>query len=350
MSMLLGTRRALLGASRPRFVDEFDVLNTRWVPVVGTLAVNAGALRGLTAGDWLTNTNLYVNPAFEGVYVGGVAPSWGTGGASTPSEQVGRTGSAQGVYSPAGSSDNVFQTTAFAVSTIGWSYRLSGYGRIQAGAGGGTMRVFGGAPLGANTTIGDIPNAAAGWTLLGPTVVGPVLTNGTVVTRLYGANEATFPGTVAVFDDVTWYRANTPALLAGWGRANYTIVVDHISPAAPSVVPWSAIVRYTDALNYWEICVTPNTVGNDLAIVQVTAGVETVRAAADVDWTAAGTDQLEITTAGSTISTRHQKSGAGVWTAGPSYATAVQGETSTQLGVMFYGTGVNRLARFEVKG
>lgn len=38
-----------------QYVETFDVAPARLVPVVGTLAVSGGALRGATAGDWLGN-------------------------------------------------------------------------------------------------------------------------------------------------------------------------------------------------------------------------------------------------------------------------------------------------------
>jgi hypothetical protein len=86
-----------------------------------------------------------------------------------------------------------------------------------------------------------------------------------------------------------------------------------------------------------------------LQIIQVTDGAETTRAEADVDWTSDDTDELEVTCAGSTISTAYRKAGAGVWTAGPSYASATQGQTSPNVGVMLYETGVGRLAGFDVR-
>ncbi len=121
----------------------------------------------------------------------------------------------------------------------------------------------------------------------------------------------------------------------------------HISPAAPSVVPAGWMFRYTDALNYWELRVLPNTGGNDMQIVQVTAGAETVRAEADVDWTAEGTDEVELIARGSTITTRYRKAG-GVWTAGPSYASATQGGAASAMGPMLYGTTVAPWAEVEL--
>jgi hypothetical protein len=150
---------------------------------------------------------------------------------------------------------------------------------------------------------------------------------------------------VAYFDSVQVYRQNAAAIrnVAPAFRARLA----HISPAAPSVVPAGWMFRYTDALNYWELRVLPNTAGNDMQIVQVTAGEETVRAEADVDWTAEGTDEVELIVRGSSITTRYRKAG-GVWTTGPSYASATQGAQSPYMGPLVYGTTTARWARVEV--
>lgn len=156
-------------------------------------------------------------------------------------------------------------------------------------------------------------------------------------------NYTTTAGDVAYFDAVTCYRQNTP-LLSPHRAASGVWTWAIAQPAAPSIVPWSALVRYLDASNYWEVRTKPNTAGNDLELVEVVAGVETTRAAADVDWTAEQTDELRITARGTTIGVEHRKHGEAVWTAGLSYASATAHQTAGQYGQMQWGTGAKRAA------
>jgi hypothetical protein len=153
-------------------------------------------------------------------------------------------------------------------------------------------------------------------------------------------------GDIGYFDAITLYRQNTVATIA-WGSPNIQITLDLAIPAAPSVVPFSAVVRYTDTLNYWEVRTTPNTAGTDLQIIEVVAGVETVRASADIDWTAGGTDQMRVNVYGTTTAVEVKKSGAPAFTAACSYTTMATGLTARDHGLMFYGTGVSRCTRWQ---
>lgn len=328
---LYGTRRALLRPRR-RFVDTFDALLSRWQTVAGTLLVDGGALKASALGDW--GNNLITNGEF-----GADTAGWAAGRAT-----IARVDSAADPGAASGGADNwavkatVTDASGLAglgqaiASILGGSYRLSARAYYPTGGAASLKAWFlAGGPSQAAST----PDA---WQTL--TVSGVAATSNTM--NLYAKSEL---GAVAYFDKAECYRQNAGAIMpfAPAFRARLT----HISPAAPSVVPAGWMFRYTNALNYWELRLLPNTAGNDLQIVQVTAGVDTVRAEADVDWTAGGSDEVELIVRGSTITTRYRKAG-GVWTAGPSYASATQGAQARAMGPLVYGATTARWARAEV--
>jgi hypothetical protein len=314
-------------------VDDFAQLESGlWAPVVGTLAVAGGALQAATAGDWLneivSNGNMETgDPPTGWSAINGAVLS------SVVEERLGGAGarSLQIVRSAASNFPGAAQNT---ITIPGANYGVGLWKRnIDAGG------------VGVYATFINALGYYVGTDWLETSVIR---TATAAVTTLTLSVNTSALGQAGLFDDVSLYRQNTLALRSDWHSPNFNLIVDLPMPAAPSEVPYSRILRYTDTLNYWEIRVSPNTAGNDLQIIQVTAGVETVRAQSDVDWTAGATDQLWISAEGATIATWHKKSGAGVWTAGPSYASATQGQTSPLQGVMFYGTALGRESRMEL--
>ena len=189
---------------------------------------------------------------------------------------------------------------------------------------------------------------------------GPALVSVTVedawqllsASRVYAATDAYIAGrnNSATNDDLSYYDAVTlrrqNTILTAPGKPNGTVQAGVAMPAA-GVVPRSVIARYSDALNYWEARLTPNTAATDLQLVEVNAGTETVRASGDIDWTADATDEVQVSLKGTTIEVYHRKSGASVWTLGCSYASATHNQTATRHGVMLWNTGVNAFTYWE---
>ena len=159
------------------------------------------------------------------------------------------------------------------------------------------------------------------------------------------------PGTiendVGYFDGAFIYRQNAVAL-SPHRQSNGVWTWTLTQPAAPSVVPFSMLLRYSDALNYWEVRTKPNTAATDLEIVEVNAGVETVRASADVDWTDGGTDGVRITARSTTITVDSDKGNTGTWTQQATYASATHNATANQYGAMLWGTSTNRATALGV--
>ncbi len=336
---MLRRRRLLIMSRGPRgFVDTFDTLSPRWQALVGTIGVNAGSLRAVTAGDWLNSAQ--TNGEFTTVTTGWASDHGGT---------LTRVDSlvAPGVLSPGVdkwcleasrvTGDTYSGAVQFWVTIAGATYRGAVWAYAPSANVGVKIALF--SLAGAADVVVTAEDA---WQLLAQTVVATGVTIG-VRLRIYPSEV----GDVGYFDGVVGYRQNTPCRLLDWDSPNGIFTLDMTLPAT-AVTPFSWFTRYTDTLNYWEVRVTPNTAGNDLEIIQVTAGVETQRAAVDVDWTASTAEQLEVTARGPTISTRYKKTAAD-WVAGPSYATATQGQFSGIHGVMFWGTGVNRLDNLRVQ-
>lgn len=137
------------------------------------------------------------------------------------------------------------------------------------------------------------------------------------------------------FDDVS-VQATIAQLLLPAPLLNASHVCAVAWPAAPDVTPFALYLRGSDALNYWEARLTPNTAGTDCQIIQHVAGVQTVRASADVDWTPAATDMVKVIALGSTISVYHQKSGVTGWTAACSYGSATPAAAANKWGWLCY--------------
>ena len=327
-----------------RFYADFSVYPGGLMPVVGTLAVSGGALQAATAGNWLGQ--LVANPEAT-IDTAGWTPS---------STTIDRVDSEIDPGLNSGATDKwAFKVTKtdtlsdrFVLcnvnATIGATYVMrariyspSGNTEVEAG-----WIVFSSGRGWAAPTVYGVGNPENAWIARAITNIASSATpQGEIRVR------GTTAGDIAYFDGITIYRQNTPALVAGWPTPNFIATLDHISPAA-GVVPFSKVIRYENPLNYWEVRVLPNTAGDDLQIMQVTAGVGTPRAAADVDWTSNGLDQLRVVAEGSVIGTEHKKSGAGSWTDGASWATATQGQGAPGIGPMFWGTGVGRLDTLEV--
>jgi len=67
------------------------------------------------------------------------------------------------------------------------------------------------------------------------------------------------------------------------------------------VTPAGIVVRWLDVNNYWYVRVTPGTAGNDFELVEINAGVPTVRGAADKDPAAATAYTITVITYEQTI-------------------------------------------------
>ena len=336
--------RWVRGQQGQRYRDDFASLSGRWVAQAGSLAVSGGALQAATLGDWLGN--LVTNSEFTANLDGWNSADAITTRVDSVSEGIGASGGIDNWVLKSVASGNhprpAFNVYAFPLGVVGRAtarvYSPSSNASVL-GAG-----IF----LSNLTTSNETPLSEDIWETVS---VESIATSSTRWVSC-ALNPSTI-GDIGYYDAVTLYRRCAPALLAGWRSPNHVATLSHVSPAvagdATDYVPFGYVCRYTDALNYWEVRVLPNTAGNDLQIIQVTAGVETTRAEADVDWTSDDTDELEVTCAGSTISTAYRKSGASVWTAGPSYASATQGQTSPDVGVMLYEAGVGRLSGFDVR-
>ncbi len=337
---LYGTGRALLRPRR-RFVDTFDALLSRWQVVAGTLTVSGGALQASALGDW--GPNLIPNGEFTTDTTGWRAV-WGTLARvdSSADPGVASGGADSYVLKIVATEDD---SAAYAYTTLPtWPTLLGAtitarclmYLPSSNSAVGGMWHI--------RADPGTTLDTVDAWTALSTTQVMDASDPYYVRVDIGPAGKAI--GDVLYLDSVCAYRQNAAAIrnVAPAFRARLA----HISPAAPSVVPAGWMFRYTSPLDYWELRLLPNTDGNDLQIVQVTAGAETVRAEADVDWTDAGTDEIELIVRGSSITTRYRKAG-GVWTSGPSYSSATQGAQSPYMGPLVYGTTTARWARAEVE-
>lgn len=326
---------------RRRFVDTFDALLSRWQTVAGTLAVDGGALKASALGDW--GNNLITNGEFTADRTG-----WGGVGSS-----LSRVDSAVDPGVPSGGMDSyvlkIVSTVNAPSSAYVYSNPVPTWTELVGATYKASCRVY--IPSSNAATVftwrictypGDKVAVEDSWQ---PATHSTVAKAGDNYLRGDIGPAGLAIGDVAYIDSVTAYRQNAAAIMpfAPAFRARLT----HISPAAPSVVPAGWMFRYTGPLDYWELRLLPNTDGNDMQIVQVTAGAETVRAEADVDWTAEGTDEVELIVRGSSITTRYRKAG-GVWTAGPSYASATQGAQARAMGPLVYGTTTARWARVEV--
>lgn len=331
--------------ARRRFYSSFDVYPGELMPVVGTLAVAGGALQAATAGDWLGNSAI-ASEAWENLNYWPV-----TNGARTKQDATGL-----GIAPSGGTDEWILQIVQAGAAQASVS-------RILACLPGSILRISTRmrAPS-ANVSV----NAASIVKFFHPGFVAEQTSRVTAedawqyksfLTAACPADLSqlllyltVFSGSdtdTAWFDSVQVYRQNTPALVASWQSPNFVATLDHISPAA-GVVPFSKLLRYENPLNFWEVRITPNLAGDDLTIWQIANGVGTPRAAADVDWTSNGLDQLRVVAEGAVIGLEYKKSGAGSWTDSADWSAATQGQGAPGIGPMFWGTGTGRLAAMEV--
>ena len=321
----------LLGGKRRYRTSSF----ANWTPVVGAAADGVAS----ALGDWLGN--LVVNGEFTEDTAGwgpartinawvdaAVEPGVPSGGADNGAIRITKTtepGSGSS-YADQIISADVLPPSAEArvVARMYWPSTTS-EGAAP------TLYIFASPDLSSRVTLRDE------WELLSVT-----RKRGGSYSVLLHMDAAGALGDIIYADSVAAYRQNTPLLSPH--RAASGVWTWSIAQPASDVVPWSALVRYAGTGDYWEVRTKPNTDGNDLELVEVVAGVETVRAAADVDWTAGETDELRITARGTTIGVEHRKHGEAVWTAGLSYASATAHQTAGQYGQMQWGTGEKRAA------
>ena len=339
--------RMIRSPSGARYVDTFDVLSPHWqVLNGGTIAAVGGALRATAAGNW--GNQLVTNGES---WTGGPPPTGWTDALAT-AVQVDSTVD-PGVGSGGVDSLALLITRT---NTGGWSYTSWPFPVASVVGAMYVYRALAYSP--SSNTFVNATNFAPVFGVASPTTVEDVwqaqqvtglATTTTNFINVVIAEVTGLIGEKGYVDSVTTYRQNTPCRLLDWPVPNHQITADIIMPAA-AVTPRSVMVRYTDPLNYWEVRVVPNTAGNDLAIYQVTAGVETSRGVpVDVDWTASGTDQLRVRALGATISTQYKKTGVGVWADGPSYNAAAQGISSPINGPMLWDTlAAGPFAQYEI--
>jgi len=153
---------------------------------------------------------------------------------------------------------------------------------------------------------------------------------------------------IAYFDSISSQAQLVLAYRADFRRLDGTFTAGMPMPAA-GTTPRSLLFRVTDALNYWEVRVLPNTAGTDTLIVEHVAGVMTTRASADVDWTASQTDEIMVTVSGTAIAVYHRKFGAGVWTAACNYVTMATGLTADRHGLLLYQTGADQFTYWQAE-
>lgn len=326
----IGTRRATLGLE-----------SLRWQAVVGTLQVSSGALQAATIGDW--GVDIVGNGEFTTDTTGWAGVRSTISRVDSGADPGASSGGAD-VYALKVVADTDSGSTSYAAQNAGQTSLVGGYYRTA-------MRAYIKSSNGSKVITLSGPHYVASY--CSTTDAWTACTNTGVAIaaarpRLDIATTGKAIGDTIYLDAIHCLRQNSVSLLRGWVSPDFEATLAHISPAS-AVTPFGFICRYTDSLNYWEVRILPNTAGNDLQIVQVTAGVGTVRAEADIDWTAGETDYIKITAKAGTISADHMKHGESSYSTGTSYASATQGQTSAQLGVMFYATGVSRLGSLVLK-
>ena len=153
-------------------------------------------------------------------------------------------------------------------------------------------------------------------------------------------------GDIAYFDKVQVYRANAVGL-SPHRQANGVWTWTLAQPAT-GVVPFSMLLRYSDASNYWEVRTKPNTTGIDLELWEVAAGVEALKDSGKVGWTAGGTDRVRVTALGNAIDVEVMLAGETSYRRACYWGSATHNATAAQYGTMLWGTGVNRASNLEV--
>jgi hypothetical protein len=338
MPLLIGTRKCLLNGARKRGY-RFDFaagLPSSVVAGLGTVGVDGGAL--VATGIANRGYNEVANNEFT-VDVAG----WSSTAGVVPSRvdtQVdpGSVSGGSDAWALKGVKNGgvITNLTGFPIaSVIGATYALSA--RCYSPSGNATSNaagvIFRESPLGWATRLAAYTTSEDVWQDIAIQGGVATTTNAQVGLCITG----TMQGDIGYYDAITCQRQNAVAWMPPVG-VNLQLPVALAMPAAPDVVPFDIIVRGADALNYWAVRVMPNTAGNDTEIIEVVAGVETVRAAADVDWTAGGTDYVLLDVRGPALTVYAMKQGASVWTAAASYATMATQLTSTGIGVQYFGT------------
>ena len=321
----------------PTINDTFDTLSGNWVAQLGTVGVSGGALQGATlAADGIelaTNREFSVDTA-----------GWtGIGGATltrvdSALDPGASSGGADDWCLKVTSAGNAGAAGRVALTLVpGVQYRVS----VRAYAPSTNTAVNVARFIWQGIVIQPV-TAEDVWQVLSYTGAATASVNSLDL----NCNSATV-GDKAYFDAMSFQTILTIATLSSWTSPNGIFTYDLLQPAT-GVVPFGTVFRYTDNLNYWEVRVKPNTAETDTDIVEVVNGVKTTRASADVDWTAGQTDQMRVTLSGTAISVEQKKYGASDWTAACNYDTMATGGSSTNHGVILYGTGVNQLDNLSI--
>lgn len=312
--------------------------------LLGTWAVAGGALQVATLGDH--GRNLVTNGEFTTDTTG-----W-TAGASATIAQV-DSASDPGVAS-GGADNGAVRVTGGPTSNPsvrqssipivpGATYRW--WGRVYPDA-------TGTYPSRINWISAGNPSSGLGWQELSPKEAVAVTSTATMDAYIMGTAPGV-TGLVTYFDAIHAHRQNAVSPLLAVGPTA-TVIADLTMPAA-AVTPFGLLLRCPtlsgrlDWLNGWEVRLLPNTAGNDCQIVELVAGVETVRAEADVDWTSAGADRIKVTTRGSTLTVYAMKAGASTWTQVAQYASMTTQLNAPWAGLMGYGTDGPTVTRAEVQ-
>lgn len=322
---------------QPRSREQWDVLSSRWTawPSGAAMAVAGGAVQGSTlAAD---GHNLCANGEFTVNTAGWSAMTGAT---------VSRVNSAVDPGAASGGLDDwclkivagalQFASARYPITTyvLGASYRLAE--RVYANTAG--------RPAACNLYCGNSNFIYTG--TIGSWVAAAVTG---IATNTAGhidqfVNGAAGAGPAIYGDAVTCY-----ATVAGvyWPLCP-SLRLHHVIPIpAAGTTPRGFVYRWTDALNYWELRILPNTAGTDAYLLERNAGAYTTRASADVDWTAGGNDEVMVSLAGNTITVWVRKSGAAGWTQTLQYTSATFNNTAYRHGVLAYDTGIPVCSMFE---
>ena len=334
---MIGTRRLLiLGKSKYSRFSDFTTLPSGLavLPAGAAVAVAGGRLQGQTLA--VNGYELPNNREFTTNTTGWFAAA----GATLSREDA----AALGISPTGGVDDGILKilctgtTTPTAsqtfTATLGTTYQLScqAYApSANTAVNAARLYVTGGLPyLAADITTED------SWKTLSLTRTA----TGATVTMGMAASGLSVNGEFSYFDAFSCQQM-TAILLDDVGSPQTRQTVAFPMPAAPSVVPRSVVVRVADALNLWEVRLTPNTAGNDCQIIEHVAGLQTPRAAVDVDWTAGQTDSVRVTAIGPVLTVEAMKSGAASWSTVASYATMTTGLSNTKHGIGIYDTTVD---------
>jgi hypothetical protein len=331
-------------------VWDFNVLPLNLEAMAGVPSVVGGVLRA-TLGDW--GPNLPSNGEFTTDTAGwtiqggrtlarvdsSVDPGVASGGADVwCGKTVAATVAIGSVYAP---------PVGVAAGVVGAFYRAamlfyvpntnSALNVIQ-------LRVYNSIPLEAMSGVS--PPAFDVWSWLETSSVSPLAGTGEITIRVRFAG---IVGDTACFDKVELYRQNSVLRILDWDDPSGRFTLDMPVPAA-GVVPFSWLTRIQDALNYYEVRVTPNTGGLDTRLYQVVAGVETPLVEVDVDWTAGGADKMRVISEGNGIIVDVKKATDTGWSTKMIYDDANLFLDAPFHGPMLWDSAVGRLARITAEG